>query len=124
MKPEDIERWADHLTPEQRQQLDWLITHRCNIEATWAPADPLHDLPPGVVLEVLVNKHAVVKIRGTELSGMFDYIYKAARNLFDFVEQENPGWQGVRPSAEDDAGGTAAPNTPTAPNTKAKPSEN
>ena len=91
----NADHWSQLLTDEQQEKLRWLQNHRCSVEVTRAAADPLHDLPSGFVLEVLVNKHAVVKIRSENLSMAFDYCFEAAKNLFDFVEAYDPMWRGM-----------------------------
>ncbi|AFZ66700.1 hypothetical protein [Deinococcus peraridilitoris] len=95
--------WVDLLSKAQQEQLRWLQDHRCLVEATHAPADPLHDLPPGFVLEVLVNKHGVVKIRSTDLAQAFDYVFAAAKNLFEFVEAYDSTWRGVESTTDSEA---------------------
>ena len=94
MAPDDLHRWAELLSDEQQQHLKWLHNHRCLVEVTRAPADPLQDLPEGYVIEVKVDRHALIRTRGTDIPGMFDYIFNAAKNLFDYVEQYDSAWKG------------------------------
>jgi hypothetical protein len=46
-------------------------------------------MPEGLVLEVLVDKHAVVKLRGTvdEIPDLFDRVVDGARTLFNVVNE-------------------------------------
>lgn len=96
MKPEDAEGWAELLTDEQKGQLKWLQDHRCMLEASYAPPDPLQDSPAGLVLEVKVDRHAVTKIRGDNVPEMFAFLYRSARALFEYVEQHDPLWRGAQ----------------------------
>jgi hypothetical protein len=81
--------WTHALSEEQLEQLRWLRAAKCTIEAQYAPPDPLHSLPEGLVLEALVDRHAVVKLRGTidEIPEMFDRLYESAKALFEFVNR-------------------------------------
>lgn len=87
MRPDIATTWTDDLTPEQLDQLQWLRERKCIVEAQFAPPDPLHGMPAGVVLEVMVDKHAVVKIRGENVSEMFDMAFRGAQNLFNYVNE-------------------------------------
>jgi len=81
--------WTNALTEEQIKQLEWLRAAKCTVEASYIPPDPLHDQPEGVLLEILVDKHAVVKYRGTpgEIPRMFNQALNAARALFTYVNE-------------------------------------
>ncbi|AFZ66927.1 hypothetical protein [Deinococcus peraridilitoris] len=81
--------WTNYLTEEQRERLRVLRAAKCTVEAQAAPADPLHDMPEGLIIEVLVDKHAVVKIRGTaeELPEIFEKAYQGAQALFMYVNR-------------------------------------
>lgn len=103
MDPSIAETWTELLSTQQRDQLLWLKDHRCNVEASFAHADPLNDLPPGLVLEALVNKHGVVKLRGTDVPLMFDSLYRSARVLFEFVSEYDPTWTGARTPTDGDS---------------------
>ncbi|AFZ69612.1 hypothetical protein Deipe_4263 (plasmid) [Deinococcus peraridilitoris DSM 19664] len=94
MTPDDLNRWVDFLTKEQKEKLRWLQNHRCMLEASWAPKDTLQDLSEGVVLEVKIDRHGVVKARGTDISEMFDYVFNSAKSLFEYVEKHDPEWKG------------------------------
>ncbi|AFZ66865.1 hypothetical protein [Deinococcus peraridilitoris] len=87
--------WAKQLSSEQHKQLDGLNARRCKVEVAWAPPDPLHDLPAGLVMEAMVDKHAVMKVRGTDVGAMFDYIYQGAVNLLNYVQEVSPEWHGA-----------------------------
>lgn len=90
MDKEQAANWTELLSEEQKVELQWLLEHRCTIEAHWAGPSPLHDLPEGLVLEVFVDKHAIVKARGNDVPGMFDHLCRAARSMFDWVQQYDP----------------------------------
>lgn len=81
--------WTNALSEHQIEVLRWLRASKCTVEAVYAAPDPLHDMPEGLVLEVLVDKHAVVKLRGTvdEIPDLFDRVVDGARTLFDFVNE-------------------------------------
>ncbi len=86
--PSDIAQiWTDALSEAQLRQLQWLRDRKCLVEAQLAPADPLRDQPEEVMLEVVVDKHAIVKIRGGDIPEMFDKAFMAAQNLFNYVNQ-------------------------------------
>lgn len=94
--------WAQQLSSEQHQQLDTLNARRCKVEVAWAAPDLLHDLPAALVMECVVDKHAVVKVRGTDVGAMFDYIYQGAMNLMNYVQEVSPQWHGALPHREDE----------------------
>ena len=98
MKPEDAQNWKEALTPEQQDRLRWLQDHRCMIEVRFAPEDVMLDLPPELVMQAKVDRHAVVKIRGSDIGAMFDYVFKAASALYEYVEQFDPTSNGARPA--------------------------
>lgn len=74
-------KWTEQLTEEQHQHLLWLQEHRCSVEAEYAPADPSSGQPEALLLRVIINQHALVKERGTDVPGLFDRVYLAARAL-------------------------------------------
>ena len=96
MKPEDLNNWIDLLTDDQKERLKWLQDHRCLLEASWVPADLMHGLPAEAVLKVTIDRHGLVKVRGDDISQMFDYAFNAAKALFDYVEVFDPGPRGAR----------------------------
>ncbi|PYE50972.1 hypothetical protein [Deinococcus yavapaiensis] len=79
--------WEDKLDEPHREMLEWMRTHKANVYLMAAPEDTLHDLPREVVLEVLLDKHGVFKLRGheRELGTMIEHAYATVQNVFDFI---------------------------------------
>ncbi|AFZ66928.1 hypothetical protein [Deinococcus peraridilitoris] len=76
--------WTEQLSDEQREQLHWLQENKCVVEATDVPPDLLAELPAGLLLTVAVDKHIVIKERGTDISELFRQLFEAARLFLKF----------------------------------------
>ena len=85
-----IEGWEAHLTDGQREQVEWMRTHKATVYAVVAPEDPLHDLPEEIVLEVIIDRHSMFKIRGSQqdLGTMVEHAYATVKDVFDYVRDK------------------------------------
>lgn len=79
--------WEAELDEAHREMVEWMRAHKANVYLVRAPEDPLHDLPREVVLEVLLDRHGVFKLRGSEeeLGTMVEHAYATVKNVFDFI---------------------------------------
>lgn len=87
---EMLQGWEDALSEEARVQVAWMRTHKATVYLVAAPEDPLHDLPAEVVLEVLLDRHGMFKLRGPEkeIDVMVGHAYATVRNVFDFIRDK------------------------------------
>lgn len=85
-----VEGWEERLTKDQREQVEWMRVHKATVYVVEAPEDPLHDLPAEIVLEVIINKHSMFKIRGNwdDFGEMLDHGYMTVKNVFDYVRNK------------------------------------
>ena len=85
-----IEGWEGNLTEDQRLKLEWMRTHKVNVYAVKAPEDPLHDLPAEVVLEAIMDRHGVFKLRGhyADVGVMLEKAYESAKAVFDYIRDK------------------------------------
>lgn len=84
---EMMQGWEELLGDEASEQVAWMRSHKALVYVVKAPEDPLHHLPPELVLEVLLDRHGVFKLRGPEeeLDVMVGHAYVVLQSLFDFI---------------------------------------
>lgn len=70
--------WTTDLTEEQRLLLAWLQAHRCHFLLTRLSPES-DQAEPGVVVEVRVDSHALIRTQGRHVGDVFDRVAQAAR---------------------------------------------
>ncbi|WP_245557612.1 hypothetical protein [Deinococcus peraridilitoris] len=83
-----LEPWAEALSEAQREQLQWLRSQKCVVIATEAAEEPLAGLPAGLLIEVHVNQHVVIKERGSNVPELFRQVYEAAKLFLAFPDPQ------------------------------------
>ncbi|WP_157448797.1 hypothetical protein [Deinococcus peraridilitoris] len=66
--------WIDQLTPTQRQQLQWLTAHQCEVQAVCVK-------PNHTRLEVIVKPHILLVESAPNVREAFEVVHRLARYL-------------------------------------------
>ncbi|WP_245557601.1 hypothetical protein [Deinococcus peraridilitoris] len=83
-----LEPWAEALSEAQREQLQWLRLQKCIVTTTEAAEEPLAGLPAGLLIEVHVDHHIVIKERGSNVPELFRQVYEAAKLFLSFPDPQ------------------------------------